>query len=272
MVKFSKQFGAQLVPEWKDAFVDYWQMKKDLKKLQVLSHNQNSANKSSHEPLSQRLLMPIKKLSFFRDGHRRKHIHRKLASSASKGDLYETELLDQFADTDAARDFFARLDLQLNKVNQFYKGKEKEFVERGDSLRKQMNILVVLKTEMERRRDAKEDQSISDSISCAPRSRCKAVSCSSAPLRFKLFAAVSFRVPPPRSLGPNAACSPTSSPCSLSSVFSLPRSIRLLLRGNNLPSLMATSLPGLRTPVISTSTDKAPPPASCCLCSLLCSS
>jgi hypothetical protein len=35
MVKFSKQFEAQLVPEWKEAFVDYWQLKKDVKKLQT---------------------------------------------------------------------------------------------------------------------------------------------------------------------------------------------------------------------------------------------
>jgi len=34
MVKFSKQFEAQLVPEWKDAFVNYWQLKKDVKKIQ----------------------------------------------------------------------------------------------------------------------------------------------------------------------------------------------------------------------------------------------
>lgn len=36
MVKFSKQFEAQLVPEWKDAFVDYWQLKKDLKRMQIV--------------------------------------------------------------------------------------------------------------------------------------------------------------------------------------------------------------------------------------------
>lgn len=35
MVKFSKQFEGQLVPEWKEAFVDYWQLKKDVKRLQA---------------------------------------------------------------------------------------------------------------------------------------------------------------------------------------------------------------------------------------------
>ncbi|OVA10189.1 SPX [Macleaya cordata] len=120
MVKFSKQFEGQLIPEWKEAFV-----------------------------------------------------HKKLASSASKGDLYETELLEQFADTDAAKEFFARLDLQLNKVNQFYKTKEKEFIERGESLKKQMEILVNLKTSLKQQRgqnvscqDSKEDASLSCTVSC----------------------------------------------------------------------------------------------------------
>lgn len=33
MVKFSKQFEGQLIPEWKEAFVDYWQLKKELKRF-----------------------------------------------------------------------------------------------------------------------------------------------------------------------------------------------------------------------------------------------
>lgn len=65
MVKFSKQFEAQLVPEWKDAFVDYWKLKKDLKQMQAHCSNQNSVNKSPQKNLSQRLLSPAKKLSIF---------------------------------------------------------------------------------------------------------------------------------------------------------------------------------------------------------------
>ncbi|KAG0483207.1 hypothetical protein HPP92_011291 [Vanilla planifolia] len=175
MVKFSKQFEAQLVPEWKDAFVDYKQLKKDLKRMQVLASNQNNVNKASWCYLSQKLFSPIKKLSILGFWSGKEHeiiqVHRKLASSDSKGDLYETELLEQFADTDAATEFFARLDLQLNKVNQFYKGKEKEFVERGESLRKQMDILLELKNALNQQRDkgllnaeSRDDQSMSCSI------------------------------------------------------------------------------------------------------------
>nr|GLL43479.1 phosphate transporter PHO1 homolog 1 isoform X2 [Ipomoea trifida] len=97
-------------------------------------------------------------------------VHRK----PSKGDLYETELLEQFADTEAANEFFARLDLQLNKVNQFYKTKEREFMERGESLKKQLEILIQLNAALRHHRakgigssqESREDDSISGTISC----------------------------------------------------------------------------------------------------------
>lgn len=100
-------------------------------------------------------------------------VHRKLASSASKEDMYETELLEQFVDTDAAKEFFTCLDQQLNKVNRFYETKEKEFIERGESLRKQKDILLELKSALKQQQqskrgsqDYKEDQSISCTFSC----------------------------------------------------------------------------------------------------------
>lgn len=54
-------------------------------------------------------------------------VHGKLSSLASKGQgyMYENEQLDQFADTDAIKEFF-------EKVIQFYKNKEKyQFIDRG---------------------------------------------------------------------------------------------------------------------------------------------
>ncbi|KAK9107237.1 hypothetical protein Syun_023248 [Stephania yunnanensis] len=181
MVKFSKQFEGQLVPEWKDAFVDYWQLKKDLKKI-LLSSNNNNNNKTSitnhnQGSISNNLFSPLRRISLF--GHHQHkdndliHVHKKLASSASKGDIYETELLEQFADTTATKEFFMRLDHQLNKVNQFYKIKENEFMDRGESLKKQMEILIQLKTALKEQhkqnrssRESKEDESISCTVSC----------------------------------------------------------------------------------------------------------
>ncbi|EEF47623.1 xenotropic and polytropic murine leukemia virus receptor pho1, putative [Ricinus communis] len=133
-------------------------------------------NPTKHQNHHASFLSSLKKYSPFAHQHREHgaiQVHKKLASSASKGDMYETELLEQFEDTDAVKEFFACLDLQLNKVNQFYKTKEKEFLERGDSLKKQMDILIELKSAFKRQRgkgssaqDSKEDATISCTISC----------------------------------------------------------------------------------------------------------
>lgn len=89
--------------------------------------------------------------------------------------MYETELLEQFADTESAAEFFALLDFQLNKVNQFFRTKEKEFFERGECLKKQMEILVELKDALIKQQydkgtssgqNIKEDELISATISC----------------------------------------------------------------------------------------------------------
>ncbi|KAL8533450.1 hypothetical protein ACS0TY_009730 [Phlomoides rotata] len=172
MVKFTKQFEGQLVPEWKEAFVDYWKLKKDLKKIHLLNNNHDTS--SSNKPsFSNKLVSSLRKFAHFQH-NRREHgaiqVHRKLDASASKVDLYETELLQQFADTDAAAEFFACLDLQLNKVNQFFRAKEKEFLERGESLKKQMAILIELKSALKQNHakshEAKEEDSISGTLSC----------------------------------------------------------------------------------------------------------
>ncbi|GLT73121.1 hypothetical protein SLA2020_450000 [Shorea laevis] len=175
MVKFSKQFEGQLVPEWKDAFVDYWQLKKDLKKFHTLNETP-TPSKKQHTSLVNTILSLPEKLSSFchkNTDHGAIHVRRTLASSASKNDVYETELLEQFADTDAAKEFFQCLDMQLNKVNQFYKTKEKEFLDRGESLKKQMEILIELKTALKHKssqgvsaQDFNDDASISCTISC----------------------------------------------------------------------------------------------------------
>ncbi|CAA2967145.1 phosphate transporter PHO1 homolog 1 isoform X2 [Olea europaea subsp. europaea] len=174
MVKFSKQFEGQLVPEWKEAFVDYWKLKKDLKKIHLLNNEKTESEKQTSS-FSSKLVSYINKYTSLgpkQREHKVIQVHQKLAASASLGDTYETELLEQFSDTDAAIEFFACLDLQLNKVNQFFRTKEKEFLERGDSLKKQMEILIELKTALKQKRtkgpfqDSKEEDSISGTISC----------------------------------------------------------------------------------------------------------
>lgn len=177
MVKFSKQFEAELVPEWKEAFVDYWQLKKDLKRIHLLNSDTPKTDKHHHDGSSQgNFLSSLRKFSVLGHRHRENgviHVHRKLASSASMNDVYETELHEQLADSEAAKEFFACLDCQLNKVNKFYRTKEEEFLGRGEALKKQMDVLVELKATLKQQQsdgassqDFKEDVSISSHISC----------------------------------------------------------------------------------------------------------
>ncbi|XP_074585061.1 phosphate transporter PHO1 homolog 1-like [Curcuma longa] len=177
MVKFSKQFESQLVPEWKEAFVDYWQLKKDVKRMCLFNANNELDNSKPQLAYARRLVSELRKLHLFGLDRHKEHeaiqVHKKLTGSESRDVMYETELLEQFAVTDAAREFFARLDLQLNKVNKFYSAKEKEFLERGESLKKQIQILLELKAALKNQRrrisssnDAMDDSSISCSISC----------------------------------------------------------------------------------------------------------
>nr|AAR99483.1 PHO1-like protein [Arabidopsis thaliana] len=176
MVKFTKQFEGQLVPEWKDASVDYSQLKKDLKKIHLFTNGVEK--KHTETSLIKTVKSSLGRLSIFgnkgREQSRVIQVHKKLASSGSNNDVYETELLEKIADdTDAAKEFFACLDMQLNKVNQFYKTKEKEFLERGECLKKQMDILIELKDAFKQKQangestqESKEDDSISCTISC----------------------------------------------------------------------------------------------------------
>lgn len=64
MVKFSKQFQGQLVPEWKDAFVDYGLLKKDLKKIH-LPNVENAPSNHRESSLRKTIVSSIRRISFF---------------------------------------------------------------------------------------------------------------------------------------------------------------------------------------------------------------
>ncbi|KAF8723961.1 hypothetical protein HU200_020962 [Digitaria exilis] len=205
MVKFSKQFEGQLVPEWKYAFVDYCLLKKDLKRVQHalllaaaddrcceagMAGTQQQMAPTATDPHAERAASPLSQwlchnlpagrlLFGSTNDHRVIHVRRKMAAGVAGrgggggggGEEYETEVVvGELAGGEAdaaAREFFARLDAQLNKVNQFYKGKEKEFLERGESLRKQMDILADLKAAACSREDSSSSVSSSTSGGCS---------------------------------------------------------------------------------------------------------
>lgn len=70
MVKFSKQFEGQLIPEWKEAFVDYWQLKKDIKRIQLLN---NTNKKPNNHQMSSVVKSPFSSLRNFFSFQQREH-------------------------------------------------------------------------------------------------------------------------------------------------------------------------------------------------------
>ncbi|KAK4478211.1 hypothetical protein RD792_017494 [Penstemon davidsonii] len=155
MVKFSKQLEAQLIPEWKDAFVNYWALKKHVKKVKLARKPKHVpdtnydfgrsifdsfrvlagkiSGRSNNGGSNSEIIQVKSKISVGEDGEE------------EEVEVYETELVQLFSEEDEVKIFFEMLDDELNKVNQFYKTKETEFLERGDILNKQLQILLDLK-------------------------------------------------------------------------------------------------------------------------------
>ncbi|KAK7268837.1 hypothetical protein RIF29_21546 [Crotalaria pallida] len=151
MVKFSKELEAQLIPEWKEAFVNYWQLKKQIKRIKLsrvpkLSlHVEADFGRSIFDSLHLFAKKFTNKLSGSNNDNFNIIKVRKKTMNGSEEEIYETELAQLFSEEDEVRVFFVRLDEELNKVNQFYKRQEGEFVERGETLNKQLQILLDLK-------------------------------------------------------------------------------------------------------------------------------
>ena len=83
MVKFSKQFEGQLVPEWKEAFVDYWQLKKELKKIHLLNNKNTDRKTQASTSLANNLLSSMGKFSLFGRQRRDHGVIQVLISSLS---------------------------------------------------------------------------------------------------------------------------------------------------------------------------------------------
>ncbi|XP_052191603.1 phosphate transporter PHO1 [Diospyros lotus] len=169
MVKFSKELEAQLIPEWKDAFVNYWQLKKHVKKIKLSRKPKQISEANRDFGLS--IFDPIRLLAGKISGRFQNNAGDKEAeiiqvrSKIGGGDddhndnveeeeeeLYETEHVQLFSEEDEVKAFFEKLDEELNKVNQFYTTKESEFLERGEKLNKQLQILLDLKKVLSDRR------------------------------------------------------------------------------------------------------------------------
>ncbi|KAL6185146.1 hypothetical protein ACLB2K_041281 [Fragaria x ananassa] len=179
MVKFSKELEAQLIPEWKDALVNYWQLKKQVKKIKVSRVPKQTSDADYGVSIFDPICFVAKKISdkLFNFDNKLTEIIQvksKIRENSEEEEIYETELVQLFSEEDEVRVFFERLDEELNKVNQFYKTKEIEFLERGEILNKQLQILLDLKQILNDRRwkncvSKQKSSSVPSSWSSTPR-------------------------------------------------------------------------------------------------------
>ncbi|CAN4091090.1 unnamed protein product [Withania somnifera] len=162
MVKFSKELEAQLIPEWKDAFVNYWQLKKQVKKVMISRKPKNmmhDGNSSLIHDFGRSIFDSIRSFTMSHKLHKPeisqvKNIIKEGEDGKEQEEMYEpeNELVQLFSEEDEVKLFFEMLDEELNKVNDFYKTKEIEFLERGNILSKQLKILLDLKQILSDRR------------------------------------------------------------------------------------------------------------------------
>ncbi|KAE8670563.1 Phosphate transporter PHO1 [Hibiscus syriacus] len=96
MVKFSKELEAQLIPEWKDAFVNYWQLKKHVKD-QLSRTTKQPPSSHDHEIFGRSIFrfMAMKVASCSSKNNTNEIIQVKSKSMDSDEDevLYQTELI-----------------------------------------------------------------------------------------------------------------------------------------------------------------------------------
>ncbi|XP_050203261.1 phosphate transporter PHO1 homolog 3-like [Mercurialis annua] len=171
-MKFGKEFKAQMVPEWQEAYLDYEFLKTLLKEIDrfklrkkppphaaarggmkrkmtlyrafsgLIQRNNNNNNSSPR-------LSPSSSSPPDDDIESQQPI---LVSSVNRGGCqsYETTFLmcsDEGGEYETV--YFRRLDEEFNKVEKFYKGKVDEVMKEAEMLNKQMDALIAFRIKVE---------------------------------------------------------------------------------------------------------------------------
>ncbi|CAL4885920.1 unnamed protein product [Urochloa decumbens] len=127
MVKFSREYEASIIPEWKAAFVDYKCLKKLIKRIKV-------ARRDAAPPL---LLAATTSATVGSYGFSVLDPVRALTARFAGG--------GRAAAASPEQEFLERADEELDKVNKFYASQESELLSRGEALIEQLRILADIK-------------------------------------------------------------------------------------------------------------------------------
>uniref|UniRef100_A0A0D9VMH3 SPX domain-containing protein n=1 Tax=Leersia perrieri TaxID=77586 RepID=A0A0D9VMH3_9ORYZ len=138
MVKFSREYEASIIPEWKAAFVDYKRLKKLIKKIKVARRDDESSFAAVSVAGDLAAAMPKKEDAGGGGGFGFSIL------DPEDEECPDTGVLVRSADKHE-REFMERADEELEKVNAFYTGQESELLARGEALLEQLRILSEVK-------------------------------------------------------------------------------------------------------------------------------
>ncbi|KAL6591372.1 hypothetical protein ACP70R_049875 [Stipagrostis hirtigluma subsp. patula] len=152
MVKFSREYEASIIPEWKAAFVDYKGLKKLIKRIKIARRDAASLC-SPPPPLSPApaslvgkdgggygfsVLDPVRAIA--------SRFAARAPSPEEEDEGSESDSGELLRSTDKhEREFLEKADEELEKVNRFYAAQEAELLARGDALIEQLRILADVK-------------------------------------------------------------------------------------------------------------------------------
>ena len=156
-MKFGKEFKAQMVTEWQEAYMDYHYLKNLLKELQRFKgKNERSPTTSAR---LQRKLTLVRAFS----GLTQRHNHPttpsptdvecqdNLVNSVEQGGSGVYEIMSPILKAEEGEIelvYFKRLDEEFNKVVQFYRSKVEEVMNEAALLNKQMDALIAFRVKV----------------------------------------------------------------------------------------------------------------------------
>ncbi|XP_038998301.1 phosphate transporter PHO1 homolog 3-like [Hibiscus syriacus] len=153
-MKFGKEFAAQMVPEWQEAYVDYRSLKTLLKQIDRMKQKTQQPDTPTHLQRA---------LTLYRSFSGLNRTQNRCATSFDNHDVenqtilvnsvqrngsgkYETTFLMVTEEgAEYEQEFFKKLDDELNKVDKFYRYKVKEVIAESEALTNQMNALIAFR-------------------------------------------------------------------------------------------------------------------------------
>jgi len=156
-MKFGKEYKAQMVPEWQEAYMDYNFMKSQLKEIQGFRQRRRAPAATprglrrkltmyrAFSGLTNRQYHPLSPSGDIESQHI-------VAQAVNRGgsERYETTFLmssDEGGEYELV--YFKRLDDELNKVEKFYRGKVEEVMKEAAMLNKQMDAFIAFRIKVE---------------------------------------------------------------------------------------------------------------------------